>query len=72
MVDIERKFVYEALLCILVGINGYLMSHYIKFVADRLLNVLEYNECNVQNPFDWIELINLQGKTIFFEKRLGD
>lgn len=53
MVDIERKFVYEALLCILVGINGYLMSHYIKFVADRLLNVLEYNELyNVQNPFD--------------------
>ncbi|XP_022939079.1 ribonucleoside-diphosphate reductase small chain-like [Cucurbita moschata] len=72
-VDIEREFVCEALPCALVGMNGDLMSEYIEFVADRLLVALGHSKIyNVQNPFDWMELISLQGKTNFFEKRVGD
>ncbi|CAI9763135.1 unnamed protein product [Fraxinus pennsylvanica] len=72
-VDIEREFVCDALPCALVGMNGDLMSQYIEFVADRLLNALGYSKLyNVQNPFDWMELISLQGKTNFFEKRVGE
>ncbi|KAL3644049.1 hypothetical protein CASFOL_011981 [Castilleja foliolosa] len=72
-VEIEREFVCDALPCALVGMNGDLMSRYIDFVADRLLNALGYGKLyNAQNPFDWMELISLQGKTNFFEKRVGD
>ncbi|CAM8960891.1 unnamed protein product [Rhodiola kirilowii] len=72
-VDIEREFVCDALPCGLVGMNGDLMSTYIEFVADRLLLALGYSKMyHVQNPFDWMELISLQGKTNFFEKRVGD
>ncbi|KAK6135106.1 hypothetical protein DH2020_031169 [Rehmannia glutinosa] len=72
-VEIEREFVCDALPCALVGMNGDLMSQYIKFVADRLLNALGYGKMyNVPNPFDWMELISLQGKTNFFEKRVGE
>ncbi|KAI5341414.1 PREDICTED: ribonucleoside-diphosphate [Prunus dulcis] len=72
-VEIEREFVCEALPCALVGMNGDLMSQYIEFVADRLLGELGYSKMyNVQNPFDWMELISLQGKTNFFEKRVGE
>ncbi|KAK7377670.1 hypothetical protein VNO80_03099 [Phaseolus coccineus] len=72
-VDIEREFVCDALPCALVGMNGALMSVYIEFVADRLLGALGCRRLyNVQNPFDWMELISLQGKTNFFEKRVGD
>ena len=72
-VEIEREFVCDALPCALVGTNGDLMSQYIKFVADRLLGALGYGKMyNVQNPFDWMELISLQGKTNFFEKRVGE
>ncbi|KAK1370954.1 Ribonucleoside-diphosphate reductase small chain [Heracleum sosnowskyi] len=72
-VEIEREFVCDALPCALVGMNGDLMSQYIKFVADRLLVALGYGKMyNVQNPFDWMELISLQGKTNFFEKRVGE
>ncbi|KAL6533486.1 hypothetical protein OROMI_027598 [Orobanche minor] len=72
-VRIEREFVCDALPCALVGMNGELMSQYIEFVADRLLNELGYGKLyNVGNPFDWMELISLQGKTNFFEKRVGD
>ncbi|KAJ7970606.1 putative Ribonucleoside-diphosphate reductase small chain [Quillaja saponaria] len=72
-VDIEREFVCDALPCALVGMNGDLMGQYIKFVADRLLVALGCGKIyNVQNPFDWMELISLQGKTNFFEKRVGD
>ena len=72
-VNIEREFVVDALPCALVGMNGVLMSQYIEFVADRLLGALGYGKTyNVQNPFDWMELISLQGKTNFFEKRVGD
>ncbi|XP_074335610.1 ribonucleoside-diphosphate reductase small chain-like [Apium graveolens] len=72
-VEIEREFVCDALPCALVGMNGDLMSEYIMFVADRLLDALGYGKMyNVQNPFDWMELISLQGKTNFFEKRVGE
>lgn len=72
-VEIEREFVCDALPCALVGMNGDLMSQYIKFVADRLLGALGCSKLyNVPNPFDWMELISLQGKTNFFEKRVGE
>ncbi|GFP98981.1 ribonucleoside-diphosphate reductase small chain [Phtheirospermum japonicum] len=72
-VEIEQEFVCDALPCALVGMNGELMSQYIKFVADRLLNALGYGKLyDVANPFDWMELISLQGKTNFFEKRVGE
>ncbi|KAG9455744.1 hypothetical protein H6P81_000252 [Aristolochia fimbriata] len=72
-VEIEREFVCDALPCALVGMNRDLMAQYIEFVADRLLGALGYDKIyNVQNPFDWMELISLQGKTNFFEKRVGE
>ncbi|KAI7727840.1 hypothetical protein M8C21_013775 [Ambrosia artemisiifolia] len=72
-VEIEREFVCEALPCALVGMNGALMSGYIEFVADRLLGSLGCDKLyGVKNPFDWMELISLQGKTNFFEKRVGE
>ncbi|CAL5037929.1 unnamed protein product [Urochloa decumbens] len=72
-VDIEREFVCDALPVALVGMNGALMSQYIEFVADRLLMALGCKKMyNATNPFDWMELISLQGKTNFFEKRVGD
>lgn len=72
-VEIEREFVCEALSCDLVGMNSTLMSEYIDFVADRLMVALGYSKVyNAQNPFDWMELISLQGKTNFFEKRVGE
>ncbi|CAM6087399.1 unnamed protein product [Calypogeia fissa] len=72
-VEIEREFVCEALSCDLVGMNANLMSEYIEFVADHLLVSLGYSKkYNTSNPFDWMELISLQGKTNFFEKRVGE
>lgn len=72
-VEIETKFVCEALPCALIGMNATLMSDYIKFVADRLLVALGYQKkYNVENPFDWMEFISLQGKANFFERRVGD
>ncbi|PSR95943.1 Ribonucleoside-diphosphate reductase small chain like [Actinidia chinensis var. chinensis] len=72
-VTIEREFVCDALPCALVGMNGDLMSQYIEFVADRLLGALGCGKMyGVPNPFDWMELISLQGKTNFFEKRVGE
>ncbi|KAM5569256.1 ribonucleoside-diphosphate reductase small chain A [Rosa sericea] len=72
-VEIETEFVCDALPCALIGMNSALMSQYIKFVADRLLVALGYEKkYNVENPFDWMEFISLQGKTNFFEKRVGD
>lgn len=72
-VEIEREFVCDALPCDLVGMNSKLMSQYIDFVADRLLVALGCAKVyNAQNPFDWMELISLQGKTNFFEKRVGE
>ncbi|CAK7333563.1 unnamed protein product [Dovyalis caffra] len=72
-VEIEKEFVVDALPCALVGMNGELMSQYIEFVADRLLGALGCGKVyNAANPFDWMELISLQGKTNFFEKRVGE
>jgi ribonucleoside-diphosphate reductase subunit M2 len=72
-VDIETEFICEALPCRLIGMNSQLMTQYIKFVADRLSVQLGYEKIyNVVNPFDWMELISLEGKTNFFEKKVGD
>ena len=63
----------DALPVSLIGMNKDMMSQYIRFVADRLLMALGYERYyNVRNPFDWMELISLQGKTNFFEKRVGE
>merc|ERR1719146_284779 len=72
-VAVERKFICEALSCNLVGMNDELMTQYIEFVADRLLTALGHTKIwGTKNPFDWMELISLQGKTNFFEKRVGE
>ncbi|CAN1280634.1 Ribonucleoside-diphosphate reductase small chain A [Linum perenne] len=72
-VEIETEFVCDALPCALIGMNAELMSQYIKFVADRLLVALGCEKkYKVENPFDWMEFISLQGKTNFFEKRVGE
>jgi len=69
----ERKFICEALSCDLIGMNSELMNRYIEFVADRLLTALGHPKIyGASNPFDWMELISLQGKTNFFEKRVGE
>jgi ribonucleoside-diphosphate reductase beta chain len=72
-VTIEQEFVVSALPVDLIGMNSKLMSQYIEFVADRLLDALGYDKkYNVTNPFDFMELISLQGKTNFFEKRVAE
>lgn len=72
-VDMEKEFVTEALPVGLIGMNSELMCQYIEFVADRLLmEVGCLKQYNVENPFDFMELISLQGKTNFFEKRVGE
>jgi ribonucleoside-diphosphate reductase subunit M2 len=69
-VDIETEFICDALPCKLIGMNAELMTQYIKFVADRLAVQLGYKKIyNVSNCFDWMELISLESKTSFFEKR---
>lgn len=72
-VECELEFVTDALPVNLIGINAELMQEYIKFVANRLLRELGCQPSyDAQNPFDWMDLISLQGKTNFFEKRVGD
>merc|ERR1712137_757311 len=72
-VRVEREFICEALSCDLIGMNNDLMTEYIEFVADRLLVALGHSKLfGSKNPFDWMELISLQGKTNFFEKRVGE
>ncbi|MEJ8758357.1 ribonucleoside-diphosphate reductase small subunit [Pontibacter sp. H259] len=72
-VTIEQEFVTDALPVDLIGMNAKLMSQYIEFVADRLLVALGYSKIyNAANPFDFMEMISLQGKTNFFEKRVGE
>jgi ribonucleoside-diphosphate reductase beta chain len=72
-VAIEKEFILEALPCKLIGMNSKLMSQYIEFVADRLSQQLGYGKIfNSSNPFDFMEMISLEGKTNFFEKRVGD
>ncbi|MFT5922482.1 MAG: ribonucleoside-diphosphate reductase beta chain, partial [Flavobacteriales bacterium] len=72
-VNIEKEFVTDALPVKLIGMNSDLMTQYIEFVADRLLVELGNEKIyNVTNPFDFMEMISLQGKTNFFEKRVGE
>jgi ribonucleoside-diphosphate reductase subunit M2 len=72
-VEAERQFICEALSCDLIGMNNDLMLRYIEFVADRLLTALGHSKLfGASNPFDWMDLISLQGKTNFFEKRVGE
>lgn len=72
-VEIEKEFICEALPCKLIGMNQKLMKQYIEFVADRLIVQLGYPKLfNSSNPFDFMEMISLDGKTNFFEKRVGD
>jgi ribonucleoside-diphosphate reductase beta chain len=72
-VEIEKDFVTDALPVRLIGMNAELMRQYIEFVADRLLVALGCQKAyNATNPFDFMELISLQGKTNFFEKRVAE
>jgi ribonucleotide reductase beta subunit family protein with ferritin-like domain len=72
--DIEREFITEALPCKLIGMDADSMTEYIKFVAQRLVTQLGVTQHSIvaSNPFDWMENISLEGKTNFFEKRVGD
>jgi ribonucleotide reductase beta subunit family protein with ferritin-like domain len=72
-VEIETEFIVDSLPCKLLGMNSEMMSQYIRFVADRLLLQLGYDKLyNVANPFTWMEMISMEGKTNFFEKRVGE
>ena len=72
-VEIEKEFICDALPCRLIGMNSALMSQYIEFVADRLAVQLGYDKIfNAANPFDFMEMISIEGKTNFFEKRVAD
>jgi len=72
-VSIEQEFICEALPCRLIGMNAKLMNQYIEFVADRLVVQLGYDKLyNSPNPFDFMEMISIEGKTNFFEKRVGE
>ena len=72
-VEIEKEFICEALPCRLIGMNSNLMSQYIEFVADRLSVQLGYDKIyNTANPFDFMELISVESKTNFFEKRVSE
>merc|ERR1712070_348444 len=72
-VEAEKAFICEALSCSLIGMNCEMMTKYIEYVADRLLSSLGHPKLfGSKNPFDWMELISLQGKTNFFDKRVGE
>lgn len=72
-VKCEKEFLTESLPVNLIGMNDRLMGQYIEFVADRLLHALGHSKhYGTKNPFDWMEMISLQGKTNFFEKRVGE
>ena len=72
-VECEKHFIIDSLPCNLIGMNSKLMSQYIEFIADRLLIELGHSKIfNVTNPFSFMEMISMQGKTNFFEKRVGE
>ncbi len=72
-VKIEQEFICEALPCRLIGMNAPQMAKYIEFVADRLSLQLGYTSIyGGTNPFDFMEMISIEGKTNFFEKRVGE
>ncbi len=71
--DIEREFITESLPVDLIGMNSRLMAQYLEFVTDRLLSELGCDKVyNKENPFDFMDMISLEGKTNFFEKRVSD
>ncbi len=72
-VAFECEFITEALPVSLIGMNADMMKEYIRFCADRLMRQLGYNNIwDAKNPFDWMEMISMQGKTNFFEKRVSE
>jgi ribonucleotide reductase beta subunit family protein with ferritin-like domain len=72
-VKCEQEFVTDALPVELIGMNSKLMAQYIEFIADRLLFALGVpKHYNVENPFEWMDLISLQGKTNFFERKVAE
>ena len=72
-VNIEINFICEALPCRLIGMNSMLMTQYVHFVADRLSVQMGYDKIyNATNPFNWMEMISLEGKVNFFEKRVSE
>jgi ribonucleoside-diphosphate reductase beta chain len=72
-VEIEKEFVTDAIPVKLIGMNADLMQQYIEFVADRLLDELDCDKVyNATNPFDFMDMISIQGKTNFFEKRVAE
>eukprot|EP00484_Ammonia_sp_Unknown_P031148 CAMPEP_0197032292 /NCGR_PEP_ID=MMETSP1384-20130603/11004_1 /TAXON_ID=29189 /ORGANISM="Ammonia sp." /LENGTH=393 /DNA_ID=CAMNT_0042461931 /DNA_START=89 /DNA_END=1270 /DNA_ORIENTATION=+ len=72
-VECEQTFICDSLPVDLIGMNSKLMAEYIQFVADRLCHALGHKKIyNTPNPFDWMEMISLQGKTNFFERRVGE
>jgi len=72
-VKCEQEFITDALPVELIGMNSKLMAQYIEFVADRLIFSLGYPKLyKSENPFEWMDMISLQGKTNFFEKRVAE
>ena len=72
-VSIEKEFITESLSCELIGMNKHLMSQYIEYIADRLLLMFQLEKIyHSENPFGWMEMISIQGKTNFFEKKVGE
>ena len=72
-VEFESEFISDALPVSLIGMNAESMKEYIRFVADRLMRSLGYNNIwDAKNPFDWMELISMQGKTNFFERKVSE
>lgn len=72
-VEIETEFICESLPVRLIGMNSNLMTQYIQFIADRLLSQLGYEKIwNTQNPFQFMEMMSIEGKTNFFEKRVSE
>ena len=72
-VELEKEFITESLPCDLIGMNKNLMKQYIENISDRLLLMLGLEKIyHAENPFEWMELISVQGKTNFFEKRVGE
>ena len=72
-VSIEKKFINDSISCSMIGMNTVLMDQYIEYVADRLVYQLGYEKIyNSENPFDFMQLISMENKTNFFEKRVGE
>ena len=72
-VSIEKEFITESLSCELIGMNKHLMNQYIEYIADRLILMFQLEKIyHSENPFDWMEMISIQGKTNFFEKKVGE